>query len=224
MNYQFCIYAKGSTPAVSLSTAQLLFQIQQGGTVQIILFEMHHPSHLYGTHGREKNHCLTGTAGVFLRTILSNRLCVCAALSNSSLYSSSSQSRCRVFSGSFSSTGIATLERSFPMLFRRMFQRLILLVLGHGAGKHVLRWEWYSMVPSGTQSGRQMVGLSLSPYGLSQLPNSLIINTIFKILFLLCINVLFKGRASEPIQQPYEAGQAKEDLPFPYHSAFVFSI
>lgn len=40
------------------------------------------------------------------------------------LYSSSSQSRCRVLSGSLSCTGIDTLDRSLPMLLRRMFHRL----------------------------------------------------------------------------------------------------
>lgn len=40
------------------------------------------------------------------------------------LYSSSSQSRCSVLSGSFSCTGIDTLDRSLPMLLRRMFHRL----------------------------------------------------------------------------------------------------
>lgn len=71
-------------------------------------------------------------------TILSSGLGMRAALSRSSLYSSSSQSRCSVFSGSFSSTGMATLDRSFPMLFRRMLHTLTLLVLGPGAGRLVL--------------------------------------------------------------------------------------
>lgn len=40
------------------------------------------------------------------------------------LYSSSSQSRCRVLSGSLSCTGIDTFDRSLPMLLRSMFHRL----------------------------------------------------------------------------------------------------
>ncbi|TNN78444.1 hypothetical protein EYF80_011428 [Liparis tanakae] len=52
------------------------------------------------------------------------------ALSSSSLYSSSSHSLCRVLSGSLSCTGIATLDRSLPMLFLRMFHRLMVLLLG----------------------------------------------------------------------------------------------
>lgn len=85
-------------------------------------------------------------------TIRSNGLGVWAALSSSSLYSSSSQRRWRVLSGSFNSTGMATLERSFPMLFLRIFHRLMLLVLGHGAGKHVLRLEWHPIPLSEIQS------------------------------------------------------------------------
>lgn len=76
-------------------------------------------------------------AGCML-TILSRALGSWAALSRSSLYSSSSQSLCSVLRGSLSSTGMATLDRSFPMLFLRMFHKLMLLDLGHGAGKHVL--------------------------------------------------------------------------------------
>lgn len=71
-------------------------------------------------------------------TILSRALGSWAALSRSSLYSSSSQSLCSVLRGSLSSTGMATLDRSFPMLFLRMFHKLTLLDLGHGAGRHVL--------------------------------------------------------------------------------------
>lgn len=64
---------------------------------------------------------------------------VSAALSSSSLYSSSSHIRCRVLRGSLSSTGMDTFDRSLPMLFRKMFQRLMLLVSGHGAGRQVRR-------------------------------------------------------------------------------------
>ena len=71
-------------------------------------------------------------------TILSRALGSWVALSKSSLYSSSSQSLCSVLRGSLSSTGMATLDRSFPMLFLRMFHKLTLLDLGHGAGRHVL--------------------------------------------------------------------------------------
>lgn len=56
------------------------------------------------------------------------------ATSSSSLYSSSSHSLWRVLMGSLSCTGMATLERSLPMLFFRMFHRLTLLVgLGEGS-------------------------------------------------------------------------------------------
>lgn len=58
-------------------------------------------------------------------------------MSSNSLYSNSSHSRCRVLRGSFSCTGIDTLDKSFPILLRRMFHKLILLVFGHGAGRHV---------------------------------------------------------------------------------------
>ena len=71
-------------------------------------------------------------------TILSRALGSWAALSKSSLYSSSSQSLCSVLRGSLSSTGMATLDRSVPMLFLRMFHKLTLMDLGHGAGRHVL--------------------------------------------------------------------------------------
>lgn len=64
---------------------------------------------------------------------------VSAALSSSSLYSSSSHMRCRVLRGSLSSTGMDTLDRSLPMLFLKMFHRLMLLVSGHGAGRQVRR-------------------------------------------------------------------------------------
>lgn len=66
----------------------------------------------------------------------SNGSCVCAARSSSSLYSSSSHSLCSVLRGSLSWTGIATFDRSFPMLFFRMCHRLMLLVLGLGEGRH----------------------------------------------------------------------------------------
>lgn len=46
--------------------------------------------------------------------------CVCAAASSRWQYSISSQSLCSVLTGSFSCTGMATLERSFPMLAERM--------------------------------------------------------------------------------------------------------
>lgn len=72
----------------------------------------------------------------------SNGSGVCAARSSSSLYSSSSHSLWRVFSGSFSCTGMATLDRSFPMLFLRMFHRLMLLVLGLGEGSKERRFPW----------------------------------------------------------------------------------
>lgn len=94
-------------------------------------------------------------------TILSKGFGVCAALSRSSLYSSSSQRRCRVFSGSFNSTGMATLERSFPMLFLRIFHRLMLLVLGHGAGKHVLRLELHPIPLSEIQSEKEGSGRTI---------------------------------------------------------------
>ncbi|TNN88100.1 hypothetical protein EYF80_001681 [Liparis tanakae] len=59
---------------------------------------------------------------------------VLLAVSSSSLYSSSSHSLCSVLSGSLSCTGMATLDRSLPMLFLRMFHRLTLLVgLGEGS-------------------------------------------------------------------------------------------
>lgn len=61
------------------------------------------------------------------------------ALSRSSLYSISSHRCCRVLRGSFSSTGMETLDRSLPMLFLKIFHRLMLLVSGHGAGRHVRR-------------------------------------------------------------------------------------
>lgn len=68
-------------------------------------------------------------------TMRSKGSSVSAALSSSSLYSSSSHMRCRVFRGSLSSTGMDTLDKSFPMLFLKMFQRLMLLVSGQGAGR-----------------------------------------------------------------------------------------
>lgn len=74
-------------------------------------------------------------------TIRSNGSCVSAALSSSSLYSSSSHSLCRVLSGSLSCTGIVTLERSLPMLFRRMFHRLMVLLLGLSEGRQERRWQ-----------------------------------------------------------------------------------
>lgn len=64
--------------------------------------------------------------------------CVSEALSSSSQYSSSSHILCRVLSGSFSCTGIFTLERSLPMLFLRMFHRLMLM-FGLGTGRQDLR-------------------------------------------------------------------------------------
>lgn len=89
-------------------------------------------------------------------TILSRALGMRAALSSSSLYSSSSHSLCSVFSGSFSSTGMATLDRSFPMLFLRMFHRLTLLLLGQGAGRHVLLLHLASPPLSGTDPEREI--------------------------------------------------------------------
>ena len=89
-------------------------------------------------------------------TILSRGSGIWAALSRSSLYSSSSQSLCSVFSGSFSSTGMATLDRSFPMLFLRMFHTLMLLVLGQGAGKQVLLLDLASPPLLRTGSGREI--------------------------------------------------------------------
>lgn len=74
-------------------------------------------------------------------TIRSNGSCVSAALSSSSLYSSSSHSLCRVLSGSLSCTGIVTLERSLPMLFRRMFHKLMVLLLGLREGRQERRWQ-----------------------------------------------------------------------------------
>lgn len=72
-------------------------------------------------------------------TMRSKGSSVSAALSSSSLYSSSSHMRCRVLRGSLSSTGMDTLDRSLPMLFRKMFQRLMLLVSGQGADKQLRR-------------------------------------------------------------------------------------
>lgn len=77
------------------------------------------------------------TDGFF--TMRSKGSSVSAALSSSSLYSSSSHMRCRVLRGSLSSTGMDTLDKSLPMLFLKMFQRLMLLVSGHGAGRQVRR-------------------------------------------------------------------------------------
>lgn len=88
---------------------------------------------------------------IFLLTIRSNGSCVLAALSSSSLYSSSSHSLCSVLSGSLSCTGIVTLERSLPMLFLRMFHRLMLLLLGLGEGRQDLRWQ--RAVPSSAEPG-----------------------------------------------------------------------
>lgn len=42
------------------------------------------------------------------------------------------------------------------MLFLRIFHRLILLVLGHGAGKHVLRLEWHPIPLSEIQSEKEV--------------------------------------------------------------------
>lgn len=72
-------------------------------------------------------------------TMRSKGSSVSAALSSSSLYSSSSHMRCRVLRGSLSSTGMDTLDKSLPMLFLSMFQRLMLLVSGQGAGRPVRR-------------------------------------------------------------------------------------
>lgn len=72
-------------------------------------------------------------------TMRSKGSSVSAALSSSSLYSSSSHMRCKVLRGSLSSTGMDTLDRSLPMLFLKMFQRLMLLVSGHGAGRQLRR-------------------------------------------------------------------------------------
>lgn len=42
------------------------------------------------------------------------------------------------------------------MLFLRIFHRLILLVLGHGAGKHVLLLEWHPIPLSEMQSEKEV--------------------------------------------------------------------
>lgn len=94
--------------------------------------------------------CISVCLYVLTYTMRSNGSCVCAAWSSSSLYSSSSHSLCRVLSGSFSCTGMATLDRSFPMLFLRMFHRLILLVLGLGEGSKDRRFP--CGIPFSTQS------------------------------------------------------------------------
>lgn len=94
-------------------------------------------------------------AGAML-TILSRALGIWAAWSRSSLYSSSSQSLCSVLRGSLSSTGMATLDRSLPMLFRRMFHKLMLLELGQGAGKQVLLWDLASPPRSRTGPEREI--------------------------------------------------------------------
>jgi hypothetical protein len=60
-----------------------------------------------------------------------------------------------VFRGSFSSTGMATLDRSFPMLLRRMLHKLTLLVLGPGAGKLVLLLDLASPLLSRTGPERK---------------------------------------------------------------------
>lgn len=86
-------------------------------------------------------------------TMRSKGSCVLAALSNSSLYSSSSHSLCRVLSGSLSCTGMVTLDRSLPMLFLRMFHRLMVLLLGLGEGRRDLRWQ--RTVPSSAEPGNR---------------------------------------------------------------------
>lgn len=99
---------------------------------------------------------------VLMNTMRSNGSGVCAARSSSSLYSSSSHNLCRVFSGSFSCTGIATLDRSFPMLFLRMFHRLMLLVLGLGDGSKERRFPWGT--PFSTQSKSRVDSLDEQDY------------------------------------------------------------
>lgn len=103
---------------------------------------------------------LCGTLGVAttpaVLTILSRALGVWAALSRSSLYSSSSHSLCSVLRGSLSSTGMATLDRSFPMFVLRMFHKLTLPDLGHGAGKHVLLLDLTSPTLWRTGSEREI--------------------------------------------------------------------
>ncbi len=49
--------------------------------------------------------------------------CVFAAVSSRWQYSTSSHSLCRVFKGSLSWTGMATFDRSLPMLLRRILHR-----------------------------------------------------------------------------------------------------
>lgn len=78
------------------------------------------------------------------------------AASSSWLYSSSSHSRCSVFSGSFSCTGMATLDRSFPMLFLRMFHRLTLLQgRGEGSAERRRRLSVPTLLTRGQQERHQ---------------------------------------------------------------------
>lgn len=102
---------------------------------------------------------------VLMDTMRSNGSCVFAALSSNSLYSSSSHSLCRVLIGSFSCTGMATLDRSFPMLFFRMFHRLMLLVLGLGEGSKERRFTWGT--PFSTQSKSRTDSLDEEDYSWS---------------------------------------------------------
>lgn len=82
-------------------------------------------------------------------TIRSKGSSVIAALSSSLLYSSSSQSLCKALRGSLRCTGIATLDKSLPMLFLRMFHRLIVLLVGLGVGRQDLRVQ--RTAPSSTE-------------------------------------------------------------------------
>lgn len=95
-------------------------------------------------------------------TIRSKGSCVLAALSSSSLYSSSSHNLCRVLSGSLSCTGIATLERSLPMLFLRMFHKLMVLLLGLGEGRRDLRRQITLL--SSTEPGDMRSGKTLTTF------------------------------------------------------------
>lgn len=77
------------------------------------------------------------------------------AVSSSSLYSNSSHSLCRVLIGSLSCTGMDTLDRSLPMLFFRIFQRLTLL-LGLGEGNVERRRAWVTtLLTRGQQYGEK---------------------------------------------------------------------
>lgn len=56
------------------------------------------------------------------------------------------------------------------MLFLRIFHRLMLLVLGHGAGKHVLRLELHPIPLSEIQSEKDEVAEQLNSHFLSFIP------------------------------------------------------